>query len=144
MNTRLFLAFFVGLCLVAGGMTGYAVTFDQDWQVMAFTADNAEGGVAYESLSAERQATVDESLSDTAVVVEERSAAPPGFVEKGGTIYVFQVRPVTDYGEAGHPLHFPALVAAVAGVVLVGETIRRDHAPHWRPWRRLLLSGDER
>jgi len=144
MDTRAFLLFFLGLCLVVGGGTGYAVTFDQDWEVTAFAADDASSGVAYESLDDEQRAAVDRALADASVVVEERSATPPGAVEKDGTVYVFKVRTVTDYGDAGHPLHTPALATAMLGVVLVAEAIRRDHAPHWRPWRRLLPSGDER
>jgi hypothetical protein len=143
MDTRLFALFFVGLCLVAGGTTAYAVTFDQDWRVTAFVDEDADSGVAYESLGEERQATVDEALGSTTVVVDDRSERPPGLVEKDGTVYAFKVRAATDYSEAGHPVHFPALGAALAGVVLVGESIRRDHVPHWRPWRRLVPSGDE-
>jgi hypothetical protein len=143
MDERLFLLFFVGLCLVAVGTTGYAVTFDQDYRVTAFTTDEAGSGVAYESLTERRQATVDRALAGASVSVEERAAAPPNLVERDGTIYAFKVKTVTDFQEPGHPVHYPSLALAGLGVLLVGESIRRDHAPHWRPWRRVVPSGDD-
>jgi hypothetical protein len=144
METRVFLAFVVGLCLLVGGGSGYAVTVDQDWQVSAFNAKAEAGsGVAYESLSSERQRTVDAVLDGGPKRVEERSAAPPGLVTRDDTAYAFQSRAVTDFDEAGHPFHFPFLGVAVLGALLTAESIRRHHAPHWTPWRRVMPSrGD--
>ncbi len=144
MDNWVFLLFFVGLCLLTAGGGGYVVTFDQDHRVTAVqTKTTADNAVDYDDLSPEEQRTVDRTLDDVHYVAEEREATPPGVVSVDGRAYGFKSTPVTDFDEPGHPLHYPFLALAVLGALMTLEAFRRDHFPHWRPWRRLVPTADE-
>jgi hypothetical protein len=142
METRVFLLFFLGLSLLMVGGSGYVVTFDQDYRVTALNT-KADSGVAYDSLSPERQQSIDAAFDNTHIIVDDESAVPPSSVAVSGQVYGFKSVPVTDYDEPGHPLHYPFLVAAVLGLVMTVESLRRNHAPYWKPWQRVVPSSDE-
>ncbi len=144
MDNRVFLLFFVGLCLLTAGGGGYAVTFDQDYRVTAVEAKtSADNAMDYEDLSPERQRTVDRTLENVHYVAEEGSATPPGVVAVDGRAYGFKSTPTTDFGEPGHPLHYPFLGMAILGALMTVEAMRRNHVPHWRPWERVLAGPDD-
>ena len=144
MDNRVFLLFFVGLCLLTAGGGGYAVTFDQDHRVTAVQAKtSADNAIDYEDLSPDEQRTVDRTLDSVHYVAEEREETPPGVVAVEGRAYGFKSTPVTDFDEPGHPLHYPFLGMAILGGLLIVEAVRRNHAPHWRPWRRIVPSTSE-
>lgn len=127
-----FAVFFVGVCILMGGVVFWIGVTDYDQHYYyetthdEFPSNKGELGY-YDQLTAEQQRIVDGALNGETYTFSEENQTPPPLVRKGDSYHEFASFRTFDWTD---PLMVAATLTIAAGFLVTLEGIRREQFPN--------------